>query len=326
MNRPDEQHILHFIQGQASEQELQEILTWIEASEDNARELFQQEAFAHRLHALTTTDAQTEQAMRRVMSTSHQSSTRTMWPISSMLKYAAVLVIVLMLGGGLIYKIGNHSAEPTMLIAQAVDSPREICLMDGSRVWLNQGARLRYPEAFDGKTRQVQLEGEGYFEVAKDAKHPFIVSTTQMTVRVLGTKFNFKSYPNNNINEVSLIEGSVGVRGSYDRDMVVLLPGQKAKIDPESGRLQVSETDACLEAVWHDGMIPFENANIEKIADALEQIYGVKMIVSKNIDRGGTYSGCIQRKADIAEVLQSLRQVIPFRYQKKGNTVILSQP
>lgn len=324
MVRPDEHIIIRFIQGQASEQELSEIHAWIHSSEDNARALFQLEALYQQMTAQAIPAIQIEEALRKVLSSTVNSQPSTVnSQLSTLFKYAAILILGILLGGGLIYKIGVFTPQQEMLLAQAIETPREIRLADGSHVWLNKGAQLRYPETFEGKERQVELEGEGYFEVAKDTACPFIVKSEVMTVKVLGTKFNFKTQKELKTGEVSLIEGSVGVRNNHVKDMVVLSPGQKAEIDPRTGMLKVSEQNTRLSAVWHDDLIPFENANLREIATTLESVYGVKVVFQGNPDMESTYSGCIRRKESIDSVLRLLCHTLPVRYQVSGNTVVI---
>lgn len=332
MNKPGEHIILHFIKGMASEQELADIQAWLAESEENARELFQLEATWHRLEAQLMPETQIEQALRKVMSNNEEQHSNTKeysvishFPsLSVCLKYAAILLIGVLIGGGILYHLGWSAAQQNMLVAQAVDTPQHIVLPDGSHVWLNKGAQLCFPEKFSKEERQVKLEGEGYFEVTKDSKHPFVVSSDVMTVKVLGTKFNFKTQ--SGAEEVCLIEGSVGVQSCQSEEMVVLAPGQKAEIDHATGKLKVSEVNARLSAVWHDDLIPFENASLEDIAKTLESVYGVRVVLMDGLDRTKTYSGAIQHKKSIDTVLKLLRNTLPIDYQKSGNTIILRKP
>ena len=332
MNKPDEHIILHFIRGTASEQELEDIQAWLAESEENTRDLFQLEATWHRLEAQLMPEEQIEQALRKVMgggenqfSDAKEYSFASRFPsLSTCLKYAAILLIGILIGGGVLYQLGWSAARQNLLIAQAVDTPQHIVLPDGSHVWLNKGAQLSFPEKFSNDERQVKLEGEGYFEVTKDSEHPFVVSSDVMTVKVLGTKFNFKTQSGGE--EVCLIEGSVGVQSVNSDEMVVLAPGQKAEIDHMTGKLKVSEVNARLSAVWHDDLIPFENASLEDIAKTLESVYGVRVVLMGNVDRTKTYSGAIRHKESIDTVLKLLRNTLPIDYQKSGNTIILRKP
>jgi ferric-dicitrate binding protein FerR (iron transport regulator) len=140
-----------------------------------------------------------------------------------------------------------------------------------------------------------------------------------MSVRVLGTKFNFKT------SQVSLVEGSVEVRGLHDEGMLVLQPGQRAEIDPATQRLKVSEVDAALEAVWHDDYIPFHNASIAAIAQTLEAVYGMEVVVSDDFDPATTYSGYIRRKESIDSVLTALKNTIPMDYQIRGKAIYIKE-
>ena len=326
MKKPEEYIIMRFVEGQASEEELAAVNAWVNESDENARELYELEATWQRLEAQKVSAEKLEQAMLRVMSHpahgAEPQRARTL-PMRRWLSYAAAAVVVLVTGGALAYWLHTQVPQQQMLVAQSVEATQQIVLADGTHVWLNKGSQLRYPERFEGAERQVELQGEGYFEVTKDSLHPFIVSNEVMTVKVLGTKFNFKADAKGKTAEVSLIEGSVGVRNSRISDMVVLMPGQKAEIDQKTGMLRVSEVNTRLSAIWHDDLIPFENANINEIARTLEAVYGVTVVLSDGLDLHSTYSGSIKRKSNIDSVLHSLCNTLPVSYRIKGKKVTL---
>ena len=327
MNRPEDHIIIRFIKGKATEEELQAVSQWMNENDANAREILELEATWQRLEAQKVDNSQMEQVLQRVMAhpvvTDEPQQARTVG-MRRWLGYAAAVVVLMVGGAALLYNIGiGKTTDATMMVAQAIEKTQQMVLPDGTHVWLNKGARLRYPEQFAGNERQVELEGEGYFEVTKDSLHPFIVSNDVMTVKVLGTKFNFKVDAKEKTGEVSLIEGSVGVRNSRISDMVVLMPGQKAEIDQKTGMLRVSEVNTRLSAIWHDDLIPFENANISEIARTLEAVYGVTVVLSNGLDLQSTYSGSIKRKDSIDSVLNSLRNTVPVNYRIKGKTITL---
>lgn len=327
MSRPEDHIIIRFVKGEATDEELQVVSKWMNESDANARTIFELEATWHRLEAQKVASSQIEQALQRVMA--HPVKVNASQParavgMRSWLGYAAAVIVLLVAGAAILYNLGvNKVSNATMMVAQAIEKTQQMVLPDGTHVWLNKGARLRYPDQFEGNERQVELEGEGYFEVTKDSLHPFIVSNDVMTVKVLGTKFNFKVDAKEKTGEVSLIEGSVGVRNSRISDMVVLMPGQKAEIDQKTGMLRVSEVNTRLSAIWHDDLIPFENANISEIARTLEAVYGVTVVLSDGLDRQSTYSGSIQRKGSIDSVLNSLRNTVPVSYRISGKTITL---
>ena len=187
------------------------------------------------------------------------------------------------------------------------------------------GVIVLAPRAFEGKERHVYLDGEAYFEVARNHEKPFTVKSQAMDVRVLGTSFNIKCRPDNSFAETTLVEGEVEVKDKSDKGRITLLPGQKAVLNRVTGRMQVKQVDPKMEIVWHNDLIPFEKSSIFQIAAALERFYGVKIILSPDVDSTNTYSGVLKKKDNIESVLNSLRNSIPFNYKKvDDNNIFIS--
>src|SRR4030095_8358665 len=166
---------------------------------------------------------------------------------------------VIKLGGQLTY---NTEGNTTEVLYNTITTPRggqfQLELADGSKVWLNAASSLRYPIAFTGKERTVELTGEGYFEVAHNLAMPFHVKAGEMNVQVLGTHFNINSYEDEPVIRTTLIEGTVNV--SKKEQAIKLLPGQQAGLD-KAGELSL-HTNINTEEItaWKDGFIHFENA------------------------------------------------------------------
>lgn len=320
MKKPTEDIFMRFLQGCCSEEELIMVKSWVDSSEDNASELFHMKRAYQRMQIAAISDEHTEQALNKMLDNCHvEEETITPFYRIGWLKYAAVLVITLLVGAGIMYKAGLFVPAPETLIAYG-DNIKELTLADGTRVWLNKGAELRYPKDFESDERHVTLEGEGYFEVAKDAKKPFVVKGEVMTVRVLGTKFNFKSHKASHTAEVSLIEGSVGVKHTSAEDMVLLSPGQKAEINTDR-MLKISEINASVAALWHDNLIHLNQTNVNAIARTIEEVYGMKVIVKAGVDLERTYSGVVPYRGSVDSLMISLKNTLPIDYSIKGNTI-----
>ena len=220
-----------------------------------------------------------------------------------------------------------YQADPTrnMLTASSTDGKvKEVMLPDGTKVWLNQSATLRYPKEFSESERDVYLDGEAYFEVTKNRRCPFVVESEAMRIKVLGTTFNFKCDKSHKLAEATLIEGEIEVRGNHDEGMIILSPGQKAELNKTTRRLVVKQVDAKLDAVWHNDLIPFEQADIFAITRTLERFYDVKIILSPDIKSDKTYSGVLKKKDNIESVLQSLDNSIPINYKIVGDNIFIS--
>lgn len=153
----------------------------------------------------------------------------------------------------------------------------KIVLADGTQVWLNADSRLIYPTRFNGKERQVRLQGEAYFKVAHDAEHPFIITTDNMQARVLGTELNIRSYSSHD-SHVTLINGRVEVRGGGQKGQtVVLKPGEDAQWR-DGGALAVHETDVDSYVYWKDGYFYFDDKPLVEIMQSLGRWYNVNVV------------------------------------------------
>ena len=149
-----------------------------------------------------------------------------------------------------------------------------LTLSDGTKVFLNAETKLSFPTRFTGERREVELEGEAYFEVSKDAVHPFIVKTGKVDVRVLGTSFNVRSYNNENDVATTLVSGKVVV--SDGKASEEIQPGEQAIYMKETGKMEIKNVDVSLYTAWHGGKFIFKNETLEEMLSYLSRWYGFK--------------------------------------------------
>ena len=324
MSKLNEDIIIRYLENRCSEEDFVLINEWMKESDENAGELFRMEEI-YQLGKFPFEEenlvVRAERRLGRRLKRENQKK-QEVFKLRSVLRYAAAIVGVMVLAAGLAYWFRNK-AEELVVASAAHGQVREMLLPDGTKVWLNQSSVLKYPRAFEGKERHVYLDGEAYFEVARNHEKPFMVKSPAMDVRVLGTSFNIKCRPDNSFAETTLIEGEVEVKDKSDKGRITLLPGQKAVLNRVTGRMQVKQVDPKMEIVWHNDLIPFEKSSIFQIAAALERFYGVKIILSPDVD--STYSGVLKKKDNIESVLNSLRNSIPFNYKKvDDNNIFIS--
>lgn len=313
----------NYLLGKCTEEEARHILKWIRESDEHATQLFKIEELYH-LGRFEEYTKKTEKAENRLMSKIKMIENKKSHRIELMrwIKYAAIAVVVLLVGNG--YWNYHHHILPEMISTQALDKVQQLSLPDGTRVWLNRASTLRYPKNFRSNKREVELEGEAYFEVTKNPHRPFIVSSKAMSVKVLGTVFDYNTKSEANKEEVSLLEGMVQVIGHKEEGKVTIMPGQKVILDKQNHRMIVEQVNADLEAVWHNNMIPLKNANINEIVRILERFYNVHITVDSNFDKNMTYSGVIKRNNTIDSVLSALSYAIPIRYTITGSYIHLA--
>ena len=194
-----------------------------------------------------------------------------------------------------------------------------IVLPDGTQVWLNSASSLRYPTAFTGNNRTVEMQGQGYFEVKKNAKQPFIVKVNSMEVQVLGTGFDIMAYDDEEELRTTLVSGAVKVKqGSVEK---YLRPGEQAAIDNSTGVMSVRNADVQGVVAWKTGFFEFDNANINIILRQLARWYDIE-VDTKTIDKR-LYGGRINRNLPLSEMLSLLEgSGAKFKLEGRKLTVI----
>ena len=194
-----------------------------------------------------------------------------------------------------------------------------IILSDNTVVWLNAGSRLVYPSKFEGKTREVLLFGEGYFEVSKNPAKPFIVKTSNIDIRVLGTKFNISTYEEDNQIQTVLKEGSVSVRrkgaGIFEKD-IVMTPNQMVSLDKITGNTKINEVDPNNYTLWTRGLISFEEIDFARVIKKIERFYNISVKFSDSQKEIIRISGKLDLKHGRKEVMEYLEKVSLSRFEQ----------
>lgn len=202
-----------------------------------------------------------------------------------------------------------------------------IILADGTKVWLNAGSHFSFPQRFDRGEREVSLEGEGYFEVVKNKNKPFIVSTQNIEIKVLGTKFNLSSYQSDNFCETVLLEGSVSIqsKGKLFNDRTTLIPNQKAiYLSDRKELIRSAAPDAELHISWINGWYQFSNESLIVVMAKLERYYNVKFICDQAIvSKAFPVSGKLNLTESLNESMTVLSKVAKVNFQISGDEIII---
>ena len=195
----------------------------------------------------------------------------------------------------------------------------KILLSDGTEVWLNAATRLRFPSRFYGQQREVYVEGEAYFKVAKDAAHPFIVHTALTLVQVLGTSFNINTYEAGNV-KTALVEGKV-ITKSNDGKRMELTPGYAANYEKAKGFVSgVFDEDDVLS--WINGVYYFHNIPVTDLAVMASRCYGIKIVLNKTEFSGKSITGLLD-KNKLTDFLNDLKTTAQIDYYYSGNELYL---
>jgi transmembrane sensor len=206
----------------------------------------------------------------------------------------------------------------------------QLLLSDGTQVWLHAGTRLVYPRSFDSNYREVYLEGEAIFEVAKDATKPFLVSAEGHQVRVLGTVFSVANYAEEPSIRTVLQSGSVSVRYAgghwYSRDQHITLdPGNQLVYDRATTMATRSTVDVQRYFAWRDGVLMFENDALETIAKQLTRFYNVPIHIDSEGLKQERFSGILDLHDQLEVVLATIAETSTFSVRNVSGSIILSQ-
>lgn len=221
-------------------------------------------------------------------------------------------------GDAILYADGTEVASTTMKYA-TLSTPRKgqykITLADGTRVWLNAESSLKYPAQFSQDKREVELKGEGYFEVAHDKARPFIVTTGGQEVKVLGTRFNINAYNNEPHILTTLVEGSVQLSDIAHKTTLLLKPSQQAIYT--SGRFDVNTLDTEPYTAWTENEFSFRGASMGEVLRQLERWYDIEVDYS-NVPTGLEVSASLKRDKKLGSVLQILEKATDIHFELKG--------
>ena len=203
-----------------------------------------------------------------------------------------------------------------------------LVLSDGTEVHLNAGTVLKYPVKFlEGKNREVYLTGEAYFKVSKDKKHPFVVQSNDLNIRVLGTSFNVSSYSENKNIFTVLVEGAVRLYGkdeTYSKEKSKLLtPGREAKWNKENRNIRIKKVNTSLYTSWIDGTLVIEKLKFHQIIKRLERHYNIK-IINNNKELANQVFTATFRVENITEVLESFKTNFSFKYEIKEDIITIN--
>ncbi len=236
---------------------------------------------------------------------------------------AAILLVSFSFGAYLWYK--NQASHTDLLVESVVPIVQRdtIMLMDGSRVILNAGSSLRYPERFSGNTREVYLEGEGYFEVAKDPTRPFIVHAGPLKAKVLGTSFNINAYAGQSKMEVSVLTGKVQVEETNSGRSVDLLPHEKVRYTIADDQFAKTEVvDVNKDIAWNTGRLAFDDAPLSDIVQQYYRRYGKKIEIESEGLESCRLSLVFDRESP-EEILKMIALLANAQVKEEGSTVIL---
>ena len=332
-NKHIDELIANYLTEGLDKNALDELKTWIAASAENQQYFIRQReiwfsAVSREAASVYDKDKAFENFRNRVESQKEiQSTSRRGFSLSALWRYAAVVAIIIAVGC-ISYWQGEGNVKDNFAdisVEAPLGSKTKLYLPDGTLVWLNAGSRMTYSQGFGVDNRKVELEGEGYFEVKRNEKIPFFVKTKDLQLQVLGTKFNFRDYPEDHEVVVSLLEGKVGLNNLLREEKeAVLSPDERAVLNKANGLLTVESVTASNASQWTDGYLFFDEELLPDIAKELERSYNVKIhIANDSLKTFRFYGNFVRREQNIQEVLEALASTEKMQYKIEERNITI---
>ena len=322
----DEELLIRFLTHNCTTEDIKAVDNWIAADKANANWLFEMEKIWSLRNELRFSEKkEIENAYNRFLGSISKESqnvkTLNLINVLKIMRYAAVLLVISLVSV-YFYKIQDDDVRAFNLIEVPKGQHVSLTLSDGTKVILNAESKLTYPSEFSGNERNVELHGEAFFEVTHNKKAPFIVKGSFLNVKVLGTKFNFRSYPNEKA-EVTLDEGKVEVESADLKDKRILSPGQQILYTPKEGMRLVNKTDVYLAKSWTTGELSFQNKRLDEICAELERKFNVHINIENKKLKKEVFTCHFKNTVTIDQIFILLKETRNINYKIKNNEITI---
>lgn len=306
--------LYRFFAGEASNTEKEAIKRWLEEDAANQQVLLSQRAF---YDAVMLADEKKIATIRRPAYNFGRLAQQSM-------KWAAVLLVAFI--SSYMYFDAQYGSFDAAANTITVPPGQRVnlSLSDGTKVYLNAGSTFTYPSLFAGDMREVELNGEAFFEVSANKKRPFIVRTHVCDVEVLGTKFNVDAYEQGDSFSAALMEGKIKVKNNLNPSNVVLLSPNN-KVTLSQGKLDVSSISDYDVYRWKEGLICFKNLNFVDLMKRIEKYYGIELVVENQSLSKHSFSGKFRISDGIENLLRVLQKDVSYQYTRSedGNVIYI---
>lgn len=242
--------------------------------------------------------------------------------------YGAAAVILLLIASTISYWWGGHQIQDQfadIIVEAPLGAKTKLILPDSTLVWLNAGSRITYSQGFGVKDRHLLLNGEGYFEVRKNTRLPFDVQTKELNVTVLGTKFNFRNYEEDEEVIVNLLEGKVQLE-NYVKKMGIsyLSPSEKVTLNKATGEMTITHAKVSNAREWTNDVLFFDEMPLSDIVKELNRSYNVKIrIADERLEDYRFYALFNRREQTIYNILDIITATNQLKYKSDGDTILL---
>lgn len=312
-----------FLKGTASDEEAKKVEIWLDgASQDyNPWENLSEDRKAAFLNELKNSISTANLAGKKTR------GKRVGWVWLA----AASVIILLMIPVYVLWMKPSTEMDTKLVIQKVVETNmaeiKQMQLSDGSKVWLNAKSRLRYPDSFDSRSRDVYLEGQAYFEISRDTKRPFVVHTSSWQVTVLGTHFDVSDYMEDNDVTVSVLSGKVAVHSTRQQKTPATILESGEQLDYDKGSHKIDRTTFANDQQpdWIRKEVVFYHTKMEDIAGYIERNYGLAVSFASPSLSAMEVSGNFGKVADAKELLEILCLTINAQYKANGKKILITE-
>lgn len=319
--------IQKYLQGKTTEEENQQLDQWIQQSSENKKRLFVEKDIwdsygFHMNQKKYETLPELELLKKRI---GDQKPSRSV-QLNRIVQIAAILLIAFGLGWSSQFISFIPHSQIAGTTMQEIFVPKgqvnQIFLADGTRIWINSETRLTLPSVFAPNERVVKLNGEAFFEVAKDKNRPFKVEVKGQQIKVFGTSFNVRAYDNSNKIETTLETGSIQLK--VGNQTTLLNPGEQSLFNKTEKQLVINKVEAPTFSSWKDGRFEFQNEDLVEVFKVVERWYDVDITYDETTFRGMHFSGVIKRNKDARYFLEVLSLSVPIHYKINSDKIIIT--
>lgn len=323
----NEELLTAYLKGELDAEQTAQVEAWYDASAANRKmlgEVYYLLFINDRLNDAARIDV--EQSLRRLKTRMHTQQRvanpfrRIVWRVAA----AAVVAVAVVSGFWGVSSLSDKLAKPVQIYTQ-LGERSQVVLPDGTKVWLNSCSRVEYTSPLFSRQRRVTMDGEAYFEVARDTHTPFIVSANGLNVKVLGTKFNIRSDKQRHRVTTVLLEGSVlAYAANNESNNVLLHPRQSVVFDTQTQQLVLSNSaEACQSINWIEGRLHFDQRPFSEITAELQRYFNVEITFKDQALRRECFSGDFQISDGIYHIMSVLGLTYKFRYEISGDNILL---
>ena len=322
MNQEIEQIILRNLSGEASCDDIITFSDWLASSARNKESFLKIKKYWDAEIVgmkLQNPEATYNKLLDRIQKAERKNIVRRLW-----IRYAGAAAIAIIIGITGYWIGGKKNIVPIQYYSYITgNSVSSFELPDGTEISLNKNSTLSYSSLYGEKVREVSLEGEGYFSVAKDKAKAFIVELNGSKISVLGTVFNVKNYSKENVTTTTLVEGSI--RFEIPEQQILLKPHQQLVFNKSENKIGIENVSTDLITAWKSHLIKYKSISFQEFLDILKDRYTVDIVLSNEILGQQKVTGSFDESLTVDQILNLMKKNLSFRWKKEGDRYVINK-